>query len=78
MCEGEVHPFAELTEHGLLWLINTTVFHPRGMALVVHTDGDGVALGWSIRGNGTEVFTFDDATAERQFQAFREMIEALG
>lgn len=46
----------DLSEHGLLWLINASVFHPRGFA-----------LGWSpsarhfeISGDGTERFAFTE------------------
>lgn len=42
-------PFAELLESGLLWLINTSVFHPRGLALAVAIDQEtGEASGWSL------------------------------
>lgn len=42
-------PFADLMDAGLLWLINATVFHPRGVALSLHVDREtGVATGWSL------------------------------
>lgn len=42
-------PFAELLESGLLWLINTSVFHPRGLALAVSINQEtGEASGWSL------------------------------
>lgn len=40
-------PLGELSESGLLWLINRTVFHPRGMSLAVHRTGKAVT-GWSL------------------------------
>lgn len=42
-------PFAEMMDAGLLWLINTSVFHPRGVALSIHVDREtGAASGWSL------------------------------
>lgn len=51
-------PFAELRPAGLLWLINRVVFHPRGYALALQMTDDGVALGWSLLGDGTEPWQF--------------------
>lgn len=42
------YSFAELRETGLLWLINTSVFHPRGMALAVWLDDKCRARGWKL------------------------------
>jgi hypothetical protein len=39
---------------GLLWLINTTVFHPRGFALAVDTETGAL----SLLGDGTEPWRF--------------------
>lgn len=52
-------PFEELSDSGLLWLINRTVFHPRGYALAL-TIADGKAVGWSLLGDGTEPWQFGD------------------
>jgi hypothetical protein len=41
-------PFTELSDSGLLWLINRVVFHPRGVALGLIADGHGSALGWEL------------------------------
>lgn len=51
-------PFHELRGSGLLWLINTTVFHPRGYALQLHLDEHGDATGWSLIGDGSEPWLF--------------------
>lgn len=51
-------PFSELSPTGLLWLINTTVFHPRGYALALHFDDAGDATGWSLMGDGAEPWQF--------------------
>lgn len=55
---NEPRPFGELRDSGLLWLINRAVFHPRGFALAV-TMRDGQAVGWSLLGDGSEVWRFD-------------------
>lgn len=50
----------DLQGHGLLWLINRTVFHPRGYALGYDADsGDFVLLGdgsepWTFCGDGSD------------------------
>lgn len=41
-------PFTELMDSGLLWLINASVFHPRGLALAIALDPEGNAAGWSL------------------------------
>lgn len=71
MIVSDPRPFAELLSTGLLWLINTTVFHPRGFALALHLDDQGAAIGWSLQGDGTEpwVFRLEDAEADRLFAA---------
>ncbi|MFJ5037996.1 hypothetical protein [Streptomyces parvulus] len=56
-------PFEQLRETGLLWLINRVVFHPRGLALALHLDADGLAYGWSLVSNlDGEPWQFDPAT----------------
>lgn len=44
----------DIRESGLLWLINTSVFHPRGFALGVSGDGQIFLLG-----DGSEAWRFD-------------------
>lgn len=51
-------PFSELADTGLLWLINRVVFHPRGFALALTFDAEGAATGWTLMGDGSEVWTF--------------------
>lgn len=53
-------PLIQLKEHGLLWLINKAVFHPRGFALVLHVDRNGNGIGWSLEGDGTEAWKMGD------------------
>jgi hypothetical protein len=72
---SEPRPFADLRPTGLLWLINTTVFHPRGFALALHLDDQGTATGWSLQGDGTEPWEFQltDADADRLFGAVQSL-----
>lgn len=57
--------FKRLSEYGVLWLINRTVFHPRGYALsLIFEDGIEEPTGWSIIGDGSEPWKFDDSIDE--------------
>lgn len=50
----------DLRSDGLLWLINASVFHPRGYALALDTtDGS-----FWLYGDGKEPWTFGDGVAE--------------
>lgn len=77
--ELRIRPFSELPDAGLLWLINSAVFHPRGFALTLHRRGDEI-VGWSIQGDGSEPWHFVDhgksdanfVAAEATFQRARE------
>lgn len=62
MMADENRPFADLRDSGLLWLINTSVFHPRGLALAIRLNEAGVATGWELifAGDGTP-FTYEDS-----------------
>lgn len=62
----------DLRVDGLLWMINTTVFHPRGFALGVDKDGDL----W-LFGDGAEAWQFatDDDLAQVAFQAFNATLQ---
>lgn len=73
-------PFGDLRNEGLLWLINATVFHPRGYALTLHFERDdpedlGACTGWSILGDGNEQWQFgcDDETQARVAEAFTKI-----
>lgn len=66
----EPRPFEELRDTGLLWLVNRLAFHPRGVALAVHTDDAGTAHGWSLLRSSGGPMAFDTATdAEGQARA---------
>lgn len=53
-------PFSEFRTEGLLWLINVSVFHPRGYALGFHFGDDGSVTGWTLLGDGNEAWTMPD------------------
>lgn len=48
----------DLRDDGLLWLINSAVFHPRGYALAVDIDDDGKIQGFALLGDGTEPWRY--------------------
>ena len=73
------YPFEDMRTKGLLWLINATVFHPRGFSLAFHFDGHpdegGPATGWSVVGDGSEPWTFGDTPdAKERFLAFEDFL----
>lgn len=56
----------DLRGDGLLWLINATVFHPRGFALAQSVSTGAL----SLLGDGREPWRFgDDALTDEKFQA---------
>lgn len=61
----------DLRESGLLWLINSTVFHPRGFALGVDP-GDGQFV---LVGDGSAPHHFD--TTDADVVALFRQVEAL-
>lgn len=70
--ESKVFPFEALRDHGLLWLINTSVFHPRGMALAFHYD-EGELDGWVLY-KDSETWVFSDDDANLSFESFKDFI----
>lgn len=59
---AETRPFSEMRDHGLLWLINRVVFHPRGFALAFDVEDNGTVTGWGLLGDGSEPWRFDGTT----------------
>lgn len=48
-------PFSDLRDSGLLWLINRSVFHPRGFALQLAVNLEtGEIIGWRLSGDGSK------------------------
>ena len=74
--EATFRDFKQLSDSGMLWLINRVVFHPRGFSLTLHVD-NGVALGWSIQGNGKEVWTFSTEDDDESFASANATLQAL-
>lgn len=73
----EPRSFDDLRISGLLWLINATVFHPRGRALAITTKPDGTALGWKLLGDGTEPWMFSDKDHDEIDSLFRAAMATL-
>lgn len=72
-------PFEQLRDTGLLWLINTTVFHPRGYALSIDLDPDtGQARGFQLLGDGKERWGWAEdvmaAELDAKFQTVRRLM----
>lgn len=54
---------------GILWMVNAAVFHPRGLALSVDSEGQ-----FRIQGDGEEVWQFQEELAQAKKDAFEEML----
>jgi hypothetical protein len=56
--------FGEFRDEGLLWLINTSVFHPRGFAIAFVYDDDDTEFknptGWRLVGDGSEPWWYNE------------------
>jgi hypothetical protein len=66
-----VRTFGEFRDEGLLWLINTSVFHPRGYALAFVYDDEDTEfknpIGWQLVGDGSEPWVMLDHQGDEQF-----------
>lgn len=72
----EYRPLLDLSDAGLLWLINRVVFHPRGVALALHEEG-GEALGWSlVTATEGEPFAFPEDIDTEGFRRAEETLRA--
>lgn len=72
--ERQVASWKEFQESGLLWLLNTTVLHPRGYALALVQE-EGEVIGWRLMGDGTEAIVFeDDPVLDARFSAVKELL----
>lgn len=68
----------DLSDKGLLWLINAVVFHPRGMALAVQPAPDtGESLFVVFATNGTEALTFSPEVADAKYVAVETLLKQL-
>lgn len=73
--DGPYQDWDDLRSSGLLWLINRQVFHPRGFALALE-QVDGRIVGWSLLGNGSEVWRFGESEDEH-FAAAQETLRPV-
>ena len=75
----DVHTdFIDLSDTGLLWLINRVVFHPRGYALaLVCKDGTREVEGWTIKGDGSEVWYFSPEIEDKEFVKVNAFLNSL-
>lgn len=70
---GESTP-VDLIDDGLLWLINATVFHPRGFALARNSATGAL----SMMGDGSEPWVFADGPeTDAKFQAAEALFARL-
>jgi hypothetical protein len=73
----DIRPLSGLRDHGLLWLINRVVFHPRGFALGLDVNDDGQVVGWSMIGDGSEVWSFSGEVDDDQFAKAEAFLASL-
>lgn len=74
--DPEVRAFSELSDTGMLWFINRSVFHPLGYALALHMDDEGETIGWLLLGDGTESWSFSEHADDECFRKVHEFIGA--
>lgn len=58
--DGEsYHPWAEFQKSGALWLVNATLWHPRGYAMLMYYPDDtfSESIGYKIVGEGKRPWT---------------------
>lgn len=62
-----IRPWSDLRPSGLLWLINTSLLHPRGFAIAVVLNDADEAVGWRLLGDGREPWQFAENTVDGHF-----------
>lgn len=67
--------FKELRDSGLLWLINKSVFHPRGFSLSLIFDEEGEVTGWALMGKGDKPVRIPDEAADTEAERFTKVRE---
>lgn len=60
----------DLRADGVLWMINRTVFHPRGFALAVDIETGALTL----MGDGTEAWNYEHGMEDPLFTAFNALL----
>lgn len=73
----EPRAFSELSDEGMLWFINRSVFHSLGFALALHKEDDGTVSGWSMLGDGSEVWTFTNDADDEEFAKAHRFLNSL-
>jgi hypothetical protein len=72
----DFRPLLELSESGLLWLINRSVFHPRGLALALYQEGE-EARGWKLLAAAEgEPFSFPEGVDNDGFRRAEATLRA--
>lgn len=61
----------DLQEDGILWMINRTIFHPRGFALAITEDKTDLVL----LGDGQEVWNYTKEGEDGRFEKFEAMLQ---
>lgn len=61
----------DLHSDGLLWMINTTIFHPRGLALTRNAGSQELYL----QGDGSEAWQFLPEVADEKKAAFESALK---
>lgn len=74
--DPRVRSFSEFRTLGLLWLINASVFHPRGFAIsFVNDPATGEVTGWRLEGDGGEAWFFEpDPRIDDLFERSSELL----
>lgn len=72
-----MRPFEDLQSTGLLWLINVSVFHPRGYAIAIHFNDMGNAEGWSLIGDGSEAWYMVEPSDEQKALGARSLDDLM-
>lgn len=78
--DGEtVYPWAEFQKQGLLWLVNSSVFNPRGYHLTMYFPHDdfNVSTGYKMVGDGRLPWAMsaNDPTVIRAFREAKKMVK---
>lgn len=69
-------PIEDLSDSGLLWLINRVVFHPRGFRLALSFT-EGQCDGWILQGDGTEPHWFTEESDRDRFDRAEATLQAV-
>lgn len=72
LSDGEsIRTEVDLRADGLLWMINTVIFHPRGLALTLYPDEEKLML----QGDGLEAWSFRPEISDDCKAKFEHLLE---